>query len=544
MKTLKIENNLAAISNAVMEVETQLKAYKIDSKDLASSLLTLEETLVKMGEAASETDKITLKIRKSIKNVKIRLSCRGNAMKMNDTLATGVLDDDFGPEAENMIRDMVLHANSERFRYHNAKGVNTVDIIVMKNKKAAMYETIGAMLLGFLVGLLVRVTLPVNMKDMISEEVFLLLYSIFLTLIKMIVTPLVFFSIAASISGFSDLSTLGRTGIKVFSLYMLTTIIAIAIALSLSFAFMPAPADLSAVMTHVSEPINAIKPSLIDTLLSMIPKNFLGAFVDSEMLQTIVLAVLVGTAVGKIGKHAQQVRNFIESMNDLFGNITANISKLLPLAVFGSTARMASTLDMTSAGLVFNWLLLTLLCTSCMIAVYFILLACLGRLNPITFIRKYIQTPITGMMTSSSNATMPTSLECCQRLGISPRIYSFSIPLGATVNMDGTSVMFVTISLFLAGLLGITIDGGTLLTFVFTVMLFSVATPGVPGAGTACILTLLTIVGVPTEAYGLLIGLSPIADMLVTTINVTSDGVVTTIVAKSEDALDMEKFNA
>lgn len=544
MKTLKIENNLAAISNAVMEVETQLKAYKIDSKDLASSLLTLEETLVKMGEAANETDKITLKIRKSIKNVKIRLSCRGNAMKMNDTLATGVLDDDFGPEAENMIRDMVLHANSERFRYHNAKGVNTVDIIVMKNKKAAMYETIGAMLLGFLVGLLVRVTLPVNMKDMISEEVFLLLYSIFLTLIKMIVTPLVFFSIAASISGFSDLSTLGRTGIKVFSLYMLTTIIAIAIALSLSFAFMPAPADLSAVMTHVSEPINAIKPSLIDTLLSMIPKNFLGAFVDSEMLQTIVLAVLVGTAVGKIGKHAQQVRNFIESMNDLFGNITANISKLLPLAVFGSTARMASTLDMTSAGLVFNWLLLTLLCTSCMIAVYFILLACLGRLNPITFIRKYIQTPITGMMTSSSNATMPTSLECCQRLGISPRIYSFSIPLGATVNMDGTSVMFVTISLFLAGLLGITIDGGTLLTFVFTVMLFSVATPGVPGAGTACILTLLTIVGVPTEAYGLLIGLSPIADMLVTTINVTSDGVVTTIVAKSEDALDMEKFNA
>lgn len=543
--TITIANTLEDISRAVVEVEERLRAYKLSATDLAHSLLTLEETLVKMGEAAGKTDRISIRVRKGLKKVKIKLSCRGREIRIDDGLIDSAdIDTDNGPEAESIIRDMVLRANSDRLRYRNVKGVNVVDIIASTNKMAMLYETIGAMLLGVIIGLLVRNLFSHDVTLLISDGLFHTLYSVFLTLIQMVVAPLVFFSIAASISGFSDLSALGRTGMKVMTAYFFTTAIAVSIAMTLSYIAMPEQMDLSGMLNTSSQSVQAIEPSLLDSLLSIVPHNFLGAFVESQMLQIIVLAMLVGIVSGKIGKHSHLIRTAIEAFNDLFGGITGIISRLLPIAVFGSSARMAATFNAEGVGVVVSWAGTTLLCILIMFIVYLIMLTVMGRLNPFTFARKYMQAPLTGLMTSSSSATMPVTLECCRRLGVSSRIYSFSIPLGATINMDGTSIFFITASMFLAGLFGISIEGATLTTFVFTVILFSMASPGVPGAGTACIITLLSIVGVPPEALGLLIGISPLVELPLTATNVMGDGVVTTIVAKSEDALDMKVFNS
>lgn len=545
MKTITIKPTLDAISEAVKQVEAILVGYKVDSKDKVLATLTLEETLIKMMEAANKNTNISIRISRGLKAVKLHLSCRGYSISVGDALTdidTDVIDDEYGAEAEEAIRNLVLRCNSDRIRYRNKHGVNVVDILVSRSKMAMMYDTLGGMVLGICAGLLVRCLASEDTAKDICQMVFSPLYTLFLTAVKMIVAPLVFFAIASSITGLDDMRTLGRMGAKIMTCYLFTTACAIALAVGMDALFC------------LGEPVTTALPgseaatsdmqiSLMDTIMNIVPENLVGAFVNADMLQIIFLAILVGFAAGKMGNNSIRLRSFIDTMNDLFGTIISIISRMLPLAIFGSMGILAATIDVSLFSILVQWIAEVMFTILAMVGVYAMLVLCVGRLNPKHFFLKFMQASITALFTSSSNAAMPTSIECCRKMGIQPRVYTFSIPLGATVNMDGTSIFFVTATLFMAGLYGIDISGTTFATFVMTVMLLSVATPGVPGAGTACMLLLFSIVGLPAEAFSILMGIAPIIELFLTMLNVTGDGAVTTAVASAEGALDKKQYN-
>lgn len=549
VRKIKITNTLPEISQAVEQVEGILKAAGIKSEQVVKAVLTLEETLVRIAELTQETTvPMQIIVNKGLRRCVLKVSYKGNAISTADLIPSTLHDEEladvYGPEAEGLIRDMVLRASAEQMNCKYSRGVNTVTILVSKSDKALLYDTLSALAFGALAGIIVRNLLNHDIAEWVSGNMFMPLYQMFLTVITMIIAPFIFFSLASSIAGFQDMSTLGRTGSKVFGCYLMTTLLGLLMCIGMFYLVQPGSNCTMELPMPMGEATDTIVLSPIDKLIGIIPTNFVGSFVQNDMLQIMFLAILVGVALGGTGKYSEKLKTAFDALNELFAHVTGLLARLLPIAIFGSTANMAVTLNLESLVTLMSWVVFSLLCVVLQFVLYLILIVVLGKVNPLPFVRKFSPAMITALVTSSSSVTIPTSQECCRKMGIAPRIFSFSIPLGANVNMDGTSLMFSGTALFLANLYGITIEPSALVSLVFTIMLISVALPGVPGAGTACLLMVFAIVGVPAEAFGIVIGLCPLIELVETSLNVAGDGAVTTIVASSEKALDMEKYKS
>lgn len=545
---IKTTNTLSDISLAVKQVEQILRDNKVKTEHIVKATLTLEETLVRISElTAGEKTQIQIAVNKGLRKCNIRISYKGRMISTADLFTqdglADELDDEFGPEAEGLIRDMVLRGGAERLTVRHSRGVNTITLLVAKTENALIYDTLTALGLGLFIGIITRIIANPEVTEWISGNFFMPLYEIFLTLISMIIAPFIFFSLVSCISGFQDMSTLGRTGSKVFGSYMLTTMLGLLMCIGAFFLIEPGKGSTFELPMPTGTESEIITLSLMDKLISIIPTNFIGSFVENDMLKIMFLAILVGATLGRTGKHAERLKNSFDALNELFGKVTSALACLLPVAIFGSTANMAATLDVGAVGSLMSWVGFLLLGVLLQFCLYIALILVLGRVNPLPFLRKFTPAMVTALMTDSSSITIPTSLDCCRKMGISPRIFSFSIPLGANINMDGTSLCFCGTTLFLANLYGITVTPGALLSLVVTIMLISVALPGVPGAGTACMILVFAIVGVPAEALGIVIGLHPLMELIETALNVTGDGTVTVIVASSEKAIDMDMYN-
>lgn len=546
-----IGTNLQEVSDAVREIEDLLKSFNVKSDEQHLSLLVLEELLVRMTQVADKGSNVTIIINRNYRSINIKLSCKGADANLAATLSgetPAVLGQEYDAETEEVIREMILKSQTDRISCRYDKGINSVSICVYKNQRAVLYDTLFALIGGVVVGCAIKYLCPLAFASGISTNLFAPIYTIFLNSIKMLMAPLVFFSLASCIVNFSDLRSLGRTGAKVMGLYMLTTCIAMSLGYAANAIFQPGQPGLIDMSRLTMDGINAgaiESVSIKDTIVGIFPTNFIGSFVKSDMLQIIFLAFLIGISAGSLGKYSSSVRHFIMTFEALFAKITSFVITLMPIAIFVSMANMVININMEAAVALFGWIWTETLALAAMIVVYLIMLRLLGGMNPFIFLRKFFPVYLTGLSTSSSNATMPSNMKCCgEQLGVSPRVYSFSIPLGATVNMDGTSITYIMLALFLAGLTGTPIEGAAMLTLLTTVFILSIASPGIPGVGIACMAMLLPQIGVPVESLSLVLGVFPIINHLQTGNNVMGDAVVTTIVAKSEGALDTERLAA
>ena len=232
-------------------------------------------------------------------------------------------------------------------------------------------------------------------------------------------------------------------------------------------------------------------------------------------------------------------------MNGLMSKITAVIISFMPIAVLCSMTKMIVTIDMSNIMSVFAWVPVCYLGHFMMIAVYMLLMVVLTGLNPLKFLKKFSGVMLTGFSTASSNATMPSSMKACdEKLGIASRIYSFSIPLGATINMDGSCVTLIITVFYMARIFGVEINGSELFTIFMMIMVLSMGAPGVPGGNLICISILLPCIGIPSDAIGIIMGVYSLVGMSQTMTNVTGDAIVTTIIASSEKAVDLDIYNA
>ena len=416
-----------------------------------------------------------------------------------------------------------------------------------KKKIGLSTQIFIALLIGALFGVVIHYWIPSSyIKDtVIVEGVLYVVGQGFIRLMQMLVVPLVFCSLICGSMAIGDTKTLGKVGVKTIGFYLVTTALAVCVALGSALLINPGRGlDMDAVQKGtVSSTTEAT--SLVDTLLNIIPKNPVQSMANGDMLPIIVFALFVGIMLAKLGTRGSVVANFFSQFNDVMMEMTMAIMKIAPIGVFCLIARTFATVGFSAFAPMLKYMgnVTLALAIQCLV-VYQILLFVFTRLNPFKFIKKFLPVMGFAFSTATSNATIPMSIDTLsKKMGVSKQFSSFTIPLGATINMDGTSIMQGVAVVFIAQAYGIPLTMGNLATVVVTATLASIGTAGVPSVGLVTLAMVLNSVGLPTEGIALIMGIDRILDMIRTAVNITGDAVCTTIVCHQEGSLNREVFN-
>ena len=412
-----------------------------------------------------------------------------------------------------------------------------------KKKIGLSTQIFIALLIGALFGVVIHYWIPSSyIKDtVIVEGVLYVVGQGFIRLMQMLVVPLVFCSLICGSMAIGDTKTLGKVGVKTIGFYLVTTALAVCVALGSALLINPGRGlDMDAVQKGtVSSTTEAT------SLVNIIPKNPVQSMANGDMLPIIVFALFVGIMLAKLGTRGSVVANFFSQFNDVMMEMTMAIMKIAPIGVFCLIARTFATVGFSAFAPMLKYMgnVTLALAIQCLV-VYQILLFVFTRLNPFKFIKKFLPVMGFAFSTATSNATIPMSIDTLsKKMGVSKQISSFTIPLGATINMDGTSIMQGVAVVFIAQAYGIPLTMGNLATVVVTATLASIGTAGVPSVGLVTLAMVLNSVGLPTEGIALIMGIDRILDMIRTAVNITGDAVCTTIVCHQEGSLNREVFN-
>ena len=548
MKTLHIPCDINEIPKAIDIIKDELARHQVPKKEILRTAMMTEDVLTQLIESSSEN--ITLSISRLLGSMEIHIHAKGKQFDVSAIEKSLLLDQESSgdDETEDIIHNLISKWFGEYFAFRYVRGKNKITIKVKASRVRSLILTLAALVGGILAGLAIREFLPEALGKGIIDYVFSPVYTMFMNALKMIVAPLVFCSVASSIADFGDLKALGKIAGKIILFYMCTSVLAIAIGLATYTAFpIGDPALASSVTDAAQATIAAGKTmdnSIKDTIINIIPNNIITPFQTSNMLQLIFMAVALGLVASALFKTFPQVRNILVIANSVCSRLTVALVSFIPLVVFCSMARMMISIDLSKLLNVVVWVPVIYAGDILMLCIYGILLMAMGRINPIQFLKKYYPVMVTAFSFASSNATLPTSLKQAEEMGISRRIYSFSLPLGATINMDGSCVALMISTLFMAKIFGVTVTGSMLLSLFFSIFILSVGAPGVPGAALICLSLVVQQIGIPAESISLVMGLYPLVGMMTVTVNVSGDAVGTIIVAKHEKLLDIEKFNS
>ena len=363
--------------------------------------------------------------------------------------------------------------------------------------------------------------------------------TLFITLLKMLVVPVVFVSLVCGVSQLGDLKQLGRIGSKSIGLYVLTTMIAVSIAIFFASLFHVGVG----VGTVPLEKEVAIAPlSIADIFLNIFPSNPIEALASGDMLQIVFLALLLGASITMSGSAGQRVAKGFQSFNEVVMRIVVWVMQLAPIGVFCLLGRHIAHAGVGSLlGLLYYFMVVLLILSLQLFGVYSLFLWVFARINPVAFFKKAYAAMIFAFSVSSSAASIPVVLETVEsRLGVDNKVASFVIPVGATINMDGTAIMQGVATVFIANAFSIHLGFSAYLSVVALATLASIGTAGVPGVGMVTLAMVLQHVGLPVEGIAMVLGVDRILDMVRTGVNVGGDMMVSCVVASSEGCLDRE----
>lgn len=418
-----------------------------------------------------------------------------------------------------------------------------------ESKHSLTIQILTGMGIGAVVGLMCSLlmnkaggTIGHLTDEYVVEGLFNLVGQAFLALLRVLVVPLVFVSLVCGTAALDDVRKLGRIGVRTVALYLFTT--AVAISLALVAAIIIGPGKGFGLASDVAFQAKAA-PSLVEVLIAIFPKNVVSAMAQGNMLQIIVFAVLFGLALTLSGKPGQRVLSVFEDLNEVIMTLVWIIMKIAPYGVFALIARTFATQGFDAFGPLIKYFLLVLAVLIIhALVTYPLLLKSISGLNPGPFLKKLRDVQIFAFSTASSNATIPVTLKTAEeKLGVNNSVASFTVPLGATINMDGTAIMQGVATVFIAQAYSMGLGVTDYLVIIMTATLASIGTAGVPGVGLIMLSMVLTQVGLPVEGIGLIIGIDRLLDMVRTAVNVTGDSAVSCIVAKGEGELDQEVYN-
>lgn len=414
-----------------------------------------------------------------------------------------------------------------------------------KKKMSLTIKVLLGLFLGVGFGILSNIVLEPQLNKEIVRWVLDPLGNVFLRGIKMIVVPLVLCSLICGTASVGDIKKLGRVGIKTLLYYTFTTAIAITIAIVVTKVISPGVGGQS-LIAGATEFKSSKAPFIMDVFVNMVPTNPIESLVKGEMLQIIVFAIIFGISITLIGKKAKPLLDVVEQINEVLLKIIGIVMLFAPVGVFALISKviMLQGVDVLTKLIKYALTIILVLAIQAVV-VYGLALKFLGKVNPVKFYKKFWPVMVLGFSTSSSNASIPMNMETCEKkLGTSQSITSFTIPLGATMNMDGTAIMQGVATIFISQVYGIPLTFTQLLMVVLTATLASVGTAGVPGVGLITLSMVLQQVGLPVEGISLVLGVDRILDMIRTAVNITGDASATVIMSKSENELDLDVYNS
>ena len=546
-KTMVFPAKQEAVGEVAEKISRFLKDLGADTGESIKTLLVLEEALGGLVEHAAPGSELKVVISRFMGKIDLEISVPGEdydpARSMKEV--PDLLDNIPGDAIQNAIRGILLSAYGQDMKFRHKYGKNHVRMTVLKSKRILLYRTLIALILGILTGLILMRTGNTGFNAALNKYLLVPVKTLFLNSMKAIVAPVVFFSIVSCISRFSNLADLERVGAKVFISYLCTSVIATAVGLGTFFLLKPGIV-LPGVQAAAKEQVqSSIGDAALESIIGIVPDNFIKPFLESNMLQLIFLAVLCGIAVGLIGEYSEPLRNLMEACNEMFLRIITMIMLFIPAAVFCSVSSLIISVGVDT--------LLSLLGIAgsfifgifCMMIIYCLILILFGRLNPLTFIKKYFSTMLQVFSIAASTPSIPVNMKACEeKLGIDRKVYSLSIPLGATVNMDGTCVLLAVQTLALAKMYGVPVTGASVFSLAISILVFSIGAPGVPGSLMIIMAALLSQLNVPVEGLEIVIGLAPFLGMFLAASNCLGDVIVTAVVARSEGLMDVQRYNS
>ena len=401
-----------------------------------------------------------------------------------------------------------------------------------------------SMILGLIVGLILNfyVTNTFIKEVVLIDNVFYLGGNLFIKLMKMLVVPLVFCSIIVGVTSISDIKKIGSIGGRAILIYLLTTALAVSIALLIAGIVEP---GMGLNMTGLADPSNVTtNVTVTSTILDMIPDNPLNSLANGDMLPVIIFGVIVGFILAKLKEETETINKLFTEGNTVMMEMTNIVMKFAPIGVFCLIAKTFATLGMDGLMPLSKYVACVILALAVhAFIVYPTLLVIFTRLNPIKFFKRFFSVMLFAFSSSSSNATIPLTLEKLSEMGVSKDVSSFTIPLGATINMDGTAIMQGVVVMFAAQAYGIDLGLSALITVIFTAVMASVGTAGVPSVGLITLNMVFASVGLPTDAIGIIMGIDHILDMIRSAVNVTGDAICTIIVSFKNKSVDLDVFN-
>jgi Na+/H+-dicarboxylate symporter len=412
-------------------------------------------------------------------------------------------------------------------------------------KMSLTIKVLLGMGLGILVGLFLNLTgLVTNpfVDGYIVNGLFHIVGKMFVNALKMLVVPLVFFSLICGVCGIGDIRMLGRVGGKSFALYMMTTAIAIATAIIIAVTFgIGKGMDVDSAANFTGKE----SPPLSEVLISIIPTNPVNAMAQGDMLPLIFFSILLGVSMLLVGRKAKGFVAGAEVANEIMMKMVTIVMAVAPYAVFALIAKSIATLGLdllySLAGYV---LVLVGALMFHLFVTLMIVLKVFSGLSPSIFLKKIRNVQVFAFSTASSNATIPVTMRTVtERFGVNNSVASFTVPFGATINMDGTAIMQGVATVFIANVYGVELGIAGYLTVILMSVLASIGTAGVPGVGLIMLSMVFAQVGLPIEGIGLILGVDRLMDMIRTAVNVSGDATVSTIVAKSEGKMDLAVYN-
>ena len=431
---------------------------------------------------------------------------------------------------------------------------NEMAIDGLEPKKSKPKRSIGlttwiliSLVAGIAVGVLCSVVVPEgsSVDAVLIEGVFYVAGQWFIRLMQMLVVPLVFCSIVCGAASMSDPKLLGKVGVGTILMYLCTTALAVVIAIGLAGLLSPGVGLDMASIVQVEPSVTTTDQTMADMLVNIIPTNIIFAMSSGTMLQIIFFALVLGFILGRLGRKVATVNRFFTQFNTVMMYMIGLILKVAPIGIFCLVARTFANLGLDGILPMVAFIATVYLGLAVQLfAVYLLLIVVFTRLNPFKFLRKMLPVMLFAFSTSSSNATIPLNMETLEtKMGVSPKVASFTIPLGATINMDGTAIMQGAAVIFIAQAFGIDLSMAAMVTVVVTAVSASIGTAGVPGVGTIMLAMVFNSVGLPVEGIAMIMGIDRLLDMGRTAINVTGDAAVTTCMAKLTGMLDKDVFN-
>ena len=526
--------NKENFSEVTAQVHEKLLKTKATNKEISRADLLVEETFMRMAELGNVSE-VEIKIHQRLGDVSLQMSAEGE--EFNPLIEIT----DFDEEDEDYFRTLILKANRNKMNFvrKNRKNLVTIQIHDTSNKR--IYYTLFGMVCGIICGLFMKEFFSQEIISAFDNNIVKSFTTMFLNALNMMIAPVIFFSVISGVTSLTNAADVGRIGGKLIGFYTATTIIASALSLALGyFLFLGDVPQLGVIENTGGESQNF---SLLEMIVGIVPKNLVNPVINGEMLQIIFVAVVFGIGINKLGDKVKLLHDFIETMNTFCLRVLMMIVDFVPLIVFFAMSSLMFKIGMDSVLLLGKLIFGQLFGSLLMVGVYLLIIALIGKISPLPFLKKipsFIPIPLS---TNSSNATMPFSMKfCTEKLGISPKLSSFSIPIGSTINMDGGCLYLSIASIMLAKMYGAELSGDVLFTIFVTVIALSIGAPGVPGGAFVCLASIVVAIGLPVDATAVILGIDPICSMLRAALNTVGDIAVSSALARNENLMDTEIY--